>query len=138
MKVLLFSAPRPNSNETAMHMGDGRPPMGLAYLSAYINQFGHESKIVDLYHFGGGHVGDVARKNTAICWVQDNDNPIDIFNEIESYKPDYLGMYLGTVSFYQGISLAQDIRHQYPEIPLMVGGPHATELPYSLIDYFDS
>ena len=54
-KILLIAAPRPDSDETAMHMGDGRPPMGLAYISAYIEKFGYESKIIDLYHFGGGH-----------------------------------------------------------------------------------
>ena len=32
-KILLVSAPRPNSDQSAMHMGDGRPPMGLAYIS---------------------------------------------------------------------------------------------------------
>ena len=55
MKVLLIAAPRPDSDGTAMHMGDGRPPMGLAYISAYVEDFGHETKIIDLYHFGGGH-----------------------------------------------------------------------------------
>ena len=28
-KILLIAAPRPDSNQTAMHMGDGRPPMGF-------------------------------------------------------------------------------------------------------------
>ena len=48
MKILLIAAPRPNSDGTAMHMGDGRPPMGLAYISAYVEDFGHETKIIDL------------------------------------------------------------------------------------------
>ena len=137
MRVLLFSAPRPNSNETAMHMGDGRPPMGLAYLSAYLAQFDIESKIVDLYHFGGGHTGEKP-SGMAICAVRDNaDYVVDIFDEIEKYKPDYLGMYLGTVSFYVGIELSKKIRERYPDLPLIVGGPHATEMPNSLIRFFD-
>ena len=59
-KILLIAAPRPDSNETAMHMGDGRPPMGLAYISAYVENLGHETKIIDLYHFGGGHKDEQA------------------------------------------------------------------------------
>ena len=55
-KILLIAAPRPDSIQTAMHMGDGRPPMRLAYISAYVEKFGHETKIIDLYHFGGGHI----------------------------------------------------------------------------------
>ena len=35
MKILLIAAPRPDSNQTEMHTGDSRPPMGLAYISAY-------------------------------------------------------------------------------------------------------
>jgi len=137
MKILLFAAPRPNSNETAMHMGDGRPPLGLAYLNAYLSQFDIESKVVDLYHFGGGHIGEKA-SGMAICTVRDqSDYVIDIFEEIENYKPDYLGMYLGTISFYVGIELAKKIKTRYPDIPFIVGGPHATELPHHLVDFFD-
>ena len=139
MKVLLIAAPRPDSDETAMHMGDGRPPMGLAYVSAYLEKFGHETKIVDLYHFGGGH----ERENTnlkataTICHIIRNQDPIDVFDEIETYQPDFIGMYMGTISYYRGVALIKEIKNKYPNISTMVGGPHAIELPESLSDYFD-
>ncbi len=139
-KILLISAPRPNSNQTAMHMGDGRPPMGLAYISAYVEKFGHETKIIDLYHFGGGHKDEEvgAEHSTAtISHIIRNDKPYDIFGEIEKYKPDFIGMYLGTISYYEGTELALKIKAKYPNIPTMVGGPHAIELPHTLVDYFD-
>ena len=68
MKVLLVSAPRPNSNKTAIHLGDGRPPMGLAYISAYLEDFGHHTKIIDLYHFGGGHNDEKAGAKKNNCY----------------------------------------------------------------------
>ena len=120
-KILLIASPRPDSNQTAMHMGDGRPPMGLAYISAYVEKFGHETKIVDLYHFGGGHKDEEvgAEHSTAtISHIIRNDKPYDIFGEIEKYKPDFIGMYLGTISFYEGTELALKIREKYPNIPL--------------------
>jgi len=139
-KILLIAAPRPDSNQTAMHMGDGRPPMGLAYISAYLEKFGHETKIVDLYHFGGGHSDEMdgsLNASATIAHIIKNDKPFDIFNEIEQYNPDFIGMYLGTISYYEGTELAKLIKKKHPHIPTMVGGPHAIELPATLTDYFD-
>jgi len=139
MKVLLIAAPRPSTNETALHMGDGRPPMGLAYVSAYLEKFGHETKIVDLYHFGSDHESEKrSQKVTAtICHIIKHDNSVDVFKEIEEYKPDFIGMYIGTISYYRGTALIKEIRRRYPHIPTMAGGPHAIELPDTLIRYFD-
>ena len=90
MKVLLIAAPRPDSNETAMHMGDGRPPMGLAYISAYVEKFGHETKIIDLYHFGGGHNDEkqkAMKASATISHIIKNEKPFDVFSEIEKFQP---------------------------------------------------
>jgi len=140
MKILLVSAPRPDSNQTAMHMGDGRPPMGLAYISAYLEKFDYKTKIIDLYHFGGGHNDEkqkATKASATISHIIKNDKPYDFFGEVEKYKPDFIGMYLGTISYYEGVELAKSIRSKYPNIPTMVGGPHAIELPETLVDYFD-
>ena len=140
MKILLVSAPRPNSNRTAIHMGDGRPPMGLAYISAYLEDFGHKTKIVDLYHFEGGHSDEqIGSKKTSatITHIISNKEELNIFSTVDDYKPDFIGMYLGTISFYEGTELAKELKRRYPGIPTMVGGPHAIELPETLTDYFD-
>ena len=140
MKILLIAAPRPNSDGTAMLMGDGRPPMGLAYISAFVEDFGHETKIIDLYHFGGGHEDELTgaeHSSASISHIVHNEKPFDIFGAIENYKPDFIGMYLGTISFYEGTELATQIKKRYPNIPTMVGGPHAIELPETLTPYFD-
>jgi radical SAM superfamily enzyme YgiQ (UPF0313 family) len=139
MKILLVSAPRPESDASPMHMGDGRPPMGLAYISAYLEQFGHETKIIDLYHFGGGHKDEKGDKqaSTIISHIVQNEKEIDVFEEIESFKPDFVGMYMATISYYEGTKLATKIKNKYPEIKTMIGGPHANELPETLTDYFD-
>jgi radical SAM superfamily enzyme YgiQ (UPF0313 family) len=139
-KILLIAAPRPDSNETAMHMGDGRPPMGLAYISAYVEKFGHETKIIDLYHFGGGHIDEqqgYVKASATISHIIRNDKPYDVMGEIEKYNPDVIGMYLGTISYYEGTKLALEIKQKYPNTPIMVGGPHAIELPETLTPYFD-
>ena len=140
MKILLIAAPRPDSNQTAMHMGDGRPPMGLAYISAYVEKFGHQTKIIDLYHFAGGHKDeetDSLKASATIAHIIQNEKEYDVFGEIDKYKPDFIGMYLGTISYYEGTSLAREIKSRYPDIPTMVGGPHAIELPETLTDFFD-
>jgi len=139
-KILLIAAPRPDSDETAMHMGDGRPPIGLAYISAYIEKFGYESKIIDLYHFGGGHKDQQTgyqKASATISHIIKADKYIDVWEEIENYNPDFIGMYVGTISYYEGTDLIQEIKQKYPHIPTMAGGPHAIELPHTLVDYFD-
>ena len=113
MKILLVAAPRPNTNDTAIHMGDGRPPMGLAYISAYLENFGHHTKIIDLYHFGGGHLDEkpnAKKTSNTITHIINNKEELDIFSVIESYKPDFIGMYLGTISFYEGTALAKKFK----------------------------
>ena len=50
-RVLLLTAPRPRPNYTPLHFGDNRAPQGLGYVAAYLEKFGHEVKIVDLYTF---------------------------------------------------------------------------------------
>ena len=65
-KILLIAAPRPDSNQTAMHMGDGRPPMGLAYISAYVEQFGHgeHTATIGLYGNYGTNLDLVQKGNS--------------------------------------------------------------------------
>ncbi len=50
-RVLLLTAPRPRPNYTPLHYGDNRAPQGLGYVASYLEKFGHEVKIVDLYTF---------------------------------------------------------------------------------------
>lgn len=132
---MLVSAPRPNSDQTPFHFGDNRAPLGLGYLAEFLRANGHEAKIIDLYHFGGGNVGKIITINSE---VENSDYTIDLWSEIEQYRPDYIGFYVGIISYYLITDLVMEVRKRYPEIKILAGGPHISSYPESLLDCFDS
>jgi len=61
----------------------------------------------------------------------------DLKKEIDDFSPDYIGMYIHTMSFDAGTALAREIKADYPTIPLMCGGPHPSVLSDTIPDFFD-
>ncbi|MFA6318784.1 MAG: radical SAM protein, partial [Elusimicrobiota bacterium] len=133
-KVLLLTAPRPSADETPLHFGDNRPPIGLGYVAAALEARKHQVRIVDLYHFGRPASSRNSRVNQE---VEFQHVPIDLEAEIRSFAPDFIGMYVHTLSFYQACDLGRTLKASHPGIPLLCGGPHPTVLPETLPDCFD-
>jgi len=112
-KLLLMTPPPPPFGTSPMHYGDNRPPLGLGFLAAYIEQFGHDVKIVDNFIYN-----------------------YDIKNEIDNFQPDFIGIYVNTTSYLMALELIKNIR-KYASVPIICGGPHATILPATLEKYVD-
>lgn len=170
-RVLLLTAPRPRPNYTPLHYGDNRAPQGLGYVAAYLEKFGHEVKIVDLYTFTWKYkdvlteVQSPWRKHKDVLtgrnWARTMDGDIktveghsrggfaqnnsdgtmevgtDLGEVIESFKPDFIGMYVHTMSFDTAVELSAALKRDYPDIPQMCGGPHPTVLPETMPSSFD-
>jgi len=170
-RVLLLTAPRPRPNYTPLHFGDNRAPQGLGYVAAYLEKFGHEVQIVDLYAFTWKyksiltevqspwrrHKDEISGRNWARTmdgdletieghsrggFAQNNsdgtmDVGADLGEIIESFRPDFIGMYIHTMSFDTAIELSANIKRDYPEIPQMCGGPHPAVLPETIPNSFD-
>jgi len=49
-KVLLLTPKKPPLGTSPLHYGDFRSPLGLGFLAAYLEKYGHEVKII------GNHV----------------------------------------------------------------------------------
>jgi radical SAM superfamily enzyme YgiQ (UPF0313 family) len=132
MKVLLLTTPRPEQGDSPLHFGCGRPPQGLGYIAALLEQNGHETEIVDLYTFGGeGVVGD-STKIQSIGMQLD----IDLDYKIKSFEPDYIGMYISTLTHINAYDMSNRLAKDYPHIPQVCGGPHVTLFPESVPDTF--
>ncbi|HOO77054.1 MAG TPA: radical SAM protein [bacterium] len=84
------------------------PPLNLAYLAAIAEKAGHAVRIID---------GQVEGKT-----------PEDIIRETEEFSPDLIGMTATTTFFHIVADLASQLKKRFPEIPLVVGGPHITML----------
>ncbi len=87
------------------------PPLGLGYLASYLRkEFGSDSinfKIVNR----------------------------NVEREIESFKPDLVGITSQTQNYARAVEYAQTAKRY--EIPVVVGGPHISMLPSSLADAMD-
>jgi radical SAM superfamily enzyme YgiQ (UPF0313 family) len=90
------------------------PPLGLAYLAAYLREFGYNSiRIID---------SDVSQLT------------LEKYRELlEKWRPDFLGMQVLTPNFHQAIaatSIAKDL-----EVPCIgLGGMHPTFLPRETLE----
>lgn len=169
-RVLLLTAPRPRPDYTPLHYGDNRAPQGLGYLAAYLEKYGHDVKIVDLYAFSWKfkdvktQVDSPWRKKRDLSgrnWVRTRDGDLetieghsrggfsqnisdgtidvgtDLDEIIRDYQPDYIGMYIHTMSFYTAVELSAALKKHYPEIPQMCGGPHPSVMVETIPDTFD-
>jgi len=116
MKILfIYSVERPLSVIKPL----GSPlyiQFGISYLSSFLKQSGHDTKLLILSK-------SFVNKNYGI-----------IRKKIENFKPDIIGFYSVT-SQYKFISdTAEFIKSNYPEIFLIIGGPHATLNPEKTAD----
>jgi radical SAM superfamily enzyme YgiQ (UPF0313 family) len=112
-RVMLTTARRPDPGTTCLHYGDLRPPLGLGYIAAMLEQHGVEVRIVDNY--------------LAVR---------DMTEEIDNFSPDIIGMYMHTPGYYVALDLIDEIR-THTNVPLIVGGPHASLMPETIPDTVD-
>ena len=100
--------------------GGNQIPLGIYYLAAYIRENGLHVKVTDAE----------AQKLSAI----------DILEEIEYFKPDYVGISSTTVAFHRALECAEEIKKTFPAIKIILGGPHVTSnvehaMSYKVFDY---
>lgn len=134
-KVLLLTAPRPEPGYSPVHFGDNRPPQGLGYLAAYILKAGHQANIVDLYAFGGGE--NVSNNPFVSQEELGAQLKIDIESSIAEFRPDFIGMYVHTMSFESACELSLQLKNRFPDIKQICGGPHPSIKPESMPASFD-
>lgn len=89
-----------------------QPPLGLAYIAAYLKSNGYPSvSIIDT------------------TW-EDLDERLDMLSDI----PDVVGIQIMTPYCTRAITAAEKIRARFPNVRLIVGGPHPTADPQHTLD----
>lgn len=121
MKILfIFSVESPLSIEKPL----GSPifiQFGISYLSSLLKQHNHDTKLLILSRSFGNKNYDIVRK------------------KIEIIKPDIIGFYSVATQYKLISSISKFIKLNYPEIFLIIGGPHATLKPEEVAkDSFDA
>lgn len=94
------------------------PPMNLALLGAIVKQHGHETFIVD------GTINNFSVEETIA--------------EILTKKPDIIGLTSYSPFFHVQVELATALKKAAPDLPIMIGGAHATIIrEKALLECFD-
>ena len=105
MKVLLINCPCDDS-VFSKKRGYYAPPIGLLNIAAYIREAGEAVRIYD--------------------FVTDNE---DFFDVLSAFNPDIIGVTCVTPSVPYVLDLCRKIKAGRKDIPIVVGGHHATHCP---------
>ena len=98
-RVLLVSPP------SSSYLGAARPPQNLGYLAQALLENGIDYEVLDMrlgYKFK------------------------HLMKKIESFQPDLIGVTIVSLEYKRTYDLISQIRSGYPNIRIVVGGPHVT------------
>lgn len=125
MKILLIYPP-------ATIYGAGKiephPPLGLAYLAAFLEREGYQVEILDALAEG---IMTVKKKGTTTRVGLSNR---EIKKIIEDYQPDVVGISVMFTAFAQdGYEVAKLVKEVNPEITVVSGGAHVSIDPKTVL-----
>ena len=91
------------------------PPLGLAFVAAALEKGGFQVEILDNY---------LLKK------------PIEyVKNEIKRLRPEIVGIACGSVTYQRSIETARAVKEVLPSCKVVVGGPHPSFMPESVLQY---
>lgn len=85
------------------------PPLGIGYIAAVLLQSGHEVRIID---------------SQVLDYTVD-----EILYEVDTYKPDVLGISFLTPQEDDAYELIGKLKSNFKDLPIIVGGTHPTCFP---------
>jgi radical SAM superfamily enzyme YgiQ (UPF0313 family) len=87
-------------------VGGEQIPLGIYYLAAYLRTRGYVVQVRDAE----------AEKLTSE----------DIVRQLDSFRPDFIGISSTTVAFHRALETAVSIKQHFPGTVIILGGPHVT------------
>lgn len=122
-KVYLLYPPISKMERYSSHVGSvggEQIPLGIFSIAAYLRQNGYDVSVTDAE----------ARR------LSGN----QIVNEIDSIRPDFVGIGSTTVAFHRALEVAGLIKERFSTLPIVLGGPHVTSnaehaLSFAVFDY---
>lgn len=105
-KILLAVPPKIEDLEIYKLAGVRAPPLGLAYIAAVLENSGHVVSIID--------------SPTLLLTIK------EFIRKVKQFKPDIVGLTAITPTVYKAYYTAKAVKEIYPDIPIIMGGPHVT------------
>jgi anaerobic magnesium-protoporphyrin IX monomethyl ester cyclase len=87
-------------------VGGEQIPLGIFSLASYLRKNGYLVAVTDA---------------EALKLTEEQ-----IVNEIKAHSPDFIGISSTTVAFHRALAVAKIIKGQFPDTPVILGGPHVT------------
>lgn len=115
MKILLLNPGFKRKLGKSERISTILPPLGLAYIAAFLRE---KKKNADV------KILDINALNLEVK---------DVINYAERYKPNLVGLSATTPTICKVFDIAKSINEKYPEIKIIVGGPHPSALPLESI-----
>lgn len=95
-----------NPKDTFLEKGGDRPPLGIAYISGYVKQFGADVKMYDLNH----------------------DREDRLIDDLYTQNPSLVSISVSTPGYNEALRLNQRIKDKWPGYTV-AGGHHVTAMP---------
>lgn len=116
MRVLILYPPISKQERYSSQIGNAggnQIPLGIYYLASFLRQNGHDVQVID---------GEAQTLDAHAC-----------VERILAFKPCIVGISSTTVAFHRAVEIAEILREQQPDIPLVLGGPHVTTNPSGVL-----
>lgn len=106
-----------NAKSDISRMANIMPPLGLAGIAAYLEQFDIHSDIID-------------------CYANPEADQL-IRDYLTRKKPSFIGLSCTTSSFYDGLRIAEMAKKITPEVKVIFGGVHVSAMKEQILEQFD-
>ena len=113
--LLLINSPLRDYDNRPKDDYEVLPPLGLAYIATQTADQGQNIGLIDAEHYGLGQ--------------------LRLTREVNRLNPRFVGINVFTPAFSQALSFAKELNS---EIPIIIGGPHATALAESTLRAFSA
>lgn len=108
------------------------PPLGLLYISRYLNENGVDTKV-----YNADYEGKFVFKESATShekYMKNLHNPNfeawrAVRQVIKKHSPDIIGITTTTSSFTSALNVAKIVKENLPDTKIILGGSHVTALP---------
>lgn len=100
-------------NRNMGKVGGHLPPLGILSIAAYVREKGYSVDVIDA--------------------LIKNWGPEEIKQYIRMRKPKVVGLSAITPIFHRAVDCAKEIKEEFPELLVLIGGHHATILPKEVL-----
>jgi len=126
-KVLLIQPPAFTNNWRADITPN--PPLGVAYIAAVLEQENYDVSILDAFIEGWDNSIRISEDKLLVGLSYE-----EIYNKIEAISPDVVGITSMFTAQRKNVhAVAMEVKKYSSEIPVIVGGAHATAWPEELL-----